>query len=102
MHIFSSQPPPAQSMVQALELLYALGGENIMLCFIHSYVTGVMKKILHLYLVIGWTLIKLTFENCALRKRKCSLDWWKLFVGVFLKCTSVSSEFTFPLVISDR
>jgi len=28
---FSSQPPPAQSMVQALELLYALGGENIML-----------------------------------------------------------------------
>lgn len=40
MHIFSSQPPPAQSMVQALELLYALGGENIMLCFISSYVTG--------------------------------------------------------------
>lgn len=32
-HFFSSQPPPAQSMVQALELLYALGGENIIALF---------------------------------------------------------------------
>lgn len=54
-----------------------------------------MKKNVNLDLVIGWTLIKLVCENHALRKRKHSLDWWKLFVGGFLKCTSVSSEFTF-------
>lgn len=50
------QPPPAQSMVQALELLYALGGENIILCFTYNFLMGVVEKS-YLDLVIGWALI---------------------------------------------
>lgn len=40
-------------MVQALELLYALGGEILMLYLICTYVTEVVKKTYNLYLVIG-------------------------------------------------
>lgn len=66
-----------------------------MLYFICSYITGVVKKNCNLYLMIGWTLIKLAFENCVLRKKEQhSCDWWKHFVGGFLECTSVSSGFT--------
>jgi len=43
-------------MVQALELLYALGGENIILCFTYNFLMGVVEKS-YLDLVIGWALI---------------------------------------------
>lgn len=35
------QPPPAQSMVQALELLYALGGTHVSYVFSDLLIDGI-------------------------------------------------------------
>lgn len=42
---FFLQPPPAQSMVQALELLYALGGTPIIIMFLWSVLIGTISKV---------------------------------------------------------
>lgn len=57
------QPPPAQSMVQALELLYALGGENIILCFTYSFLKGVvqLKLFVVFFFLTYFSLLRISF-----------------------------------------
>lgn len=94
MHIFSSQPPPAQSMVQALELLYALGGEILMVYFICSCVIGVVKKIT---ICIWWLESNkiCIWELCSEKGGETQLWLVETFCWGFLECTSISSSFTF-------
>lgn len=86
------QPPPAQSMVQALELLYALGGEYIILCFAYSFLKGVVQ--LKLFVVFFFNVLQppqnfLSFVQSLLHTGKQRKSKGNDFLGGTRKLHSV-------------